>query len=99
MSGNIYKVQLVVDVYYKDEDNIIDKETDRDDAMCKIQETVLNIVDHAEDEGLLRPDCGIKLVTWHSVVSTPTNVFADELPGFVRIANEHGSSKGTLDGI
>jgi hypothetical protein len=81
MSGNIYKVQLVVDVYYRDENNIIDKKEDRNDALCKMQNAVLNIVDHAEDEGLLQPDCEeIQLMTWHSVVSDPTDTFEDELP-------------------
>jgi hypothetical protein len=93
MSGNIYKVQLVVDVYYRDENNIIDKEEDRNDVLCEMRNTVLNIVEHAEDEGLLQPDCEeIQLMTWHSVVSDPIYEFEDELP-------VPTSQKKTTDGI
>ena len=82
MTEKIYKVQLLVDVYYKDPEGIVDKTEDENDVVCMMQDTVLNIVDHAEDEGLLQPDCGIELITLHSVVSDPTSSFVDELPVF-----------------
>ena len=80
MTEQVYKIRLLVDVYYEDTNNIINKETDEDNIISQMQETVLNIVDHAEDEGLLQPDCGVKLLTWHSVVSDPTPDYIDEIP-------------------
>ncbi len=82
MTEKIYKVQLLVDVYYKDPSGIVEKVKDGNDIVDMMQNTVLNIVDHAEDEGLLQPDCGLELMTWHSVVSDPTTNFVDELPVF-----------------
>jgi len=82
MTEKIYKVQLLVDVYYKDPSGIVEPNEDDNNAMASMQDTVLNIVDHAEDEGLLQPDCGLELMTWHSVVSDPTTNFVDELPVF-----------------
>ena len=71
---NIIRVRLLVDVYYEDPHNLI--EQGKDD----LSETVLNIVDYADEEGLLHPDYNIKLVSWHSVVSEPTTDFIDDLP-------------------
>ena len=82
MTEKIYKVQLLVDVYYKDPSGIVEKVEDDNNVVSMMQDTVLNIVDHAEDEGLLQPDCGLELMTWHSVVSDPTTNFVDELPVF-----------------
>jgi len=82
MTDKIYKVQLLVDVYYIDPNNIIESNSDNKDAIHSMQDAVLNIVDHAEDQGLLQPNSEIELMTWHSVVSDPTTKFLDELPVF-----------------
>ena len=82
MKEKVYKVQLLVDVYYRDPQNIVQLDQDTNNAVASMQEAVLNIVDYAEEEGLLQPDSAVKLMTWHSVVSDPTTNFIDELPVF-----------------
>lgn len=81
MSGKIYKVRLIVDAYYQDEYGVVDLDEDitKSEALNEVTEAVLNIVEHAEDNGLLQPDNTVKLMTWHSVVNL-TDEFADELP-------------------
>ena len=83
MTDKIYKVQLLVDVYFRDPNNIVELEKDNNNAVASMQDAVLNIVDYAEEEGLLQPACEeLELMTWHSVVSDPTANFVDELPVF-----------------
>jgi len=81
MSGKIYKVRLVVDAYYEDIEGVVNHNLplEKDQALSEVTEAVLNIVEHAEEEGLLQPDNAVKLMTWHSVVDLTDN-FADELP-------------------
>jgi len=81
MSGKIYKVRLVVDAYYEDIEGVVDRNLPltKDQALSEVTEAVLNIVEHAEEEGLLQPDNAVKLMTWHSVVDL-TDDFPDELP-------------------
>ncbi len=84
MTEKIYKVRLMVDVYYTDPEDIIGKDlcNENTEIANEVQNTVLNIVDYAEEEKLLQPDCGVKLLTWHAVVDDPTCDFVDELPIF-----------------
>ncbi|MAG39554.1 hypothetical protein CMI41_01120 [Candidatus Pacearchaeota archaeon] len=84
MTEKIYKVRLMVDVYYTDPEDIIGKDlcSENTEIANEVQNTVLNIVDYAEEEKLLQPDCGVKLLTWHAVVDDPTCDFVDELPIF-----------------
>tara|TARA_Y100000310_G_scaffold287996_1_gene313281 strand:- start:1169 stop:1450 length:282 start_codon:yes stop_codon:yes gene_type:complete len=84
MTEKVYKIRLMLDVYYSDPEDIIGKDLSgkHTGITDEVQNTILNIVEHAEEEMLLQPDCGVKLLTWHAVVDDPTSDFVDELPIF-----------------
>jgi hypothetical protein len=85
MTEKVYKIRLMLDVYYSDPNDLIGRDLSGECNLAianEVQNTVLNIVDHAEEEMLLQPDCGVKLLTWHAVVDDPTCDFVDELPIF-----------------
>tara|TARA_Y100000310_G_scaffold337052_1_gene423133 strand:+ start:2299 stop:2586 length:288 start_codon:yes stop_codon:yes gene_type:complete len=75
---NRFKVSLLVDVYYEDTQNVM--ENDKDEICAEIRESLLDMVEISDEQGLLELESGLKITGWHSVVSDPTTEFIDDLP-------------------